>query len=160
MKKGQSHLRITLIRSKAIWLNVTYKSCDKFKPIRVYYLREPRYIVVTLLLMKCLNEIVVIIGREISKILKGRTLSKHFNFLFVQQIIKLIYTWSSGCGWWLMFERLWVRIPAPYTGWRFGHFSHWFVVNIVCCLFEKTKNKRRRGRGWPILKNKTYLSVR
>ena len=39
--------------------------------------------------MKCLNEIVVIIGREISKILKGRTLSMHFNFLFVQQIIKM-----------------------------------------------------------------------
>ena len=25
--------------------------------------------------------------------------------------------WSSGYGRRLMFERLWVRIPAPYTGW-------------------------------------------
>ena len=25
--------------------------------------------------------------------------------------------WSSGCGRLLMFERSWVQIPAPYTGW-------------------------------------------
>ena len=32
--------------------------------------------------------------------------------------------WSSGHGWRLMYVKSWVRIPAPYTWWRFGHFSH------------------------------------
>ena len=40
-----------------------------------------------------------------------------------------------------------------------GHdiFSHWFVVKIVC-LFEKTENKRKRGRGWPIFKKKCCVT--
>ena len=29
--------------------------------------------------------------------------------------------WSSGYGRRLMFQRLWVQIPAPYTGWTFFH---------------------------------------
>ena len=33
--------------------------------------------------------------------------------------------WSSGYGWRLMFERLWVRILAPYTGWTF--------FTLICC---------------------------
>ena len=36
--------------------------------------------------------------------------------------------WSSGYGWRLMFERSWVRILAPYTGWTFGHF-----FTFICC---------------------------
>ena len=48
-----------------------------------------------------------------------------------------------------MFERLWVRIPALYIGWTF--------FTLICCkknycFFEKTENKRKRGRGWPIFK--------
>ena len=31
-----------------------------------------------------------------------------------------------------------------------GHVSHWFVEKL-CCLFEKTENKWKRGRGWPFL---------
>ena len=50
-----------------------------------------------------------------------------------------------------MFERSWVQIPAPYTGWTF--------FTLICgkkCigLFEKTENKRKRGRGWPIFSKK------
>ena len=52
---------------------------------------------------------------------------------------------SSGYGKRLMFRRSWVRI----LDWH-EIFSHWFVVKIVTCLFQKTKNKRKRGRGWPI----------
>ena len=37
--------------------------------------------------------------------------------------------WSSGKGKRLTFQRSWVRIPAPYTGWTF--FPHIFVVKIV-----------------------------
>ena len=37
--------------------------------------------------------------------------------------------WSRGFGRRLMFQRSWVRIPAPYTGWTFFHIY----------LFEKTK---------------------
>ena len=59
-------------------------------------------------------------------------------------------SWPSSYGWWLMFERSRVWIPAWYTGWTF--FSHWFVVKLYC-LLEKTKNKRKRARCWPIFKN-------
>ena len=50
---------------------------------------------------------------------------------------------SPGYGMRLMFRRLWVRIPALYTGWTFFTF---FVVKIVI----KDKNKQKRGREWPI----------
>ena len=29
------------------------------------------------------------------------------------------------------------------------HFSHLFVVKLYC-LFDKTKNNRKRGRSWPM----------
>ena len=35
--------------------------------------------------------------------------------------------WSSGYGRWLMLEKLWVRIPAPYTGWI------WHLFTLICC---------------------------
>ena len=36
-------------------------------------------------------------------------------------------------------------------------FSHIFVVKIVMILFEKTENKQKRSRGWPIFKKtKTF----
>ena len=49
--------------------------------------------------------------------------------------------WYSGYGRRLTWQRSWVRILAPYTGY----------------LFEKTENKRKRGPGWPILKNKQMV---
>ena len=30
-------------------------------------------------------------------------------------------SWSSGYGMKQMFQRSWVQIPAPYTGWTFFH---------------------------------------
>ena len=56
--------------------------------------------------------------------------------------------WSSGYGRRLMFQSLWVRILAPYTGWAW-HFSHLFVVIIVSMCVWKRENKWKRGRGWP-----------
>ena len=32
------------------------------------------------------------------------------------------------------------------------HFFTLFVVKLCLYLFEKTKNKQKRGRGWPIKK--------
>ena len=60
---------------------------------------------------------------------------------------------SSGYGLRLMFERLWVPIPMPYTGWTF--------FTLICCkkmdcLFKKTENKRRRG---PFFKQVNLLLV-
>ena len=55
--------------------------------------------------------------------------------------------WSSGYGWRLTFQRSWVRIPVPYTGWT-GHFSHWFVVkNCIVCLKRQKINKKEAGIG-------------
>ena len=48
--------------------------------------------------------------------------------------------WSSGYGWWLMFERSWVRIPAKYTGWTF--FTLICCKNCIVCL---KRPKKRPG---------------
>ena len=59
--------------------------------------------------------------------------------------------WSSGYGIQLMFKRLWVQIPEQYTGWIWRFFTLICCNNCIVCL-KKTKNKRKRGRGWPIFK--------
>ena len=51
-----------------------------------------------------------------------------------------------------MFERSWVQILAPYTGWTFGHFSHWFVVKTVLFVWKDEINEKEAGVG-PYLKN-------
>ena len=58
--------------------------------------------------------------------------------------------WSSGYGKRLTFQGSWVRIQAPDTGWTW-HFSYWIVVKIALFVWKKTENKRKRGRGWPII---------
>ena len=62
--------------------------------------------------------------------------------------------------WWLwrrlMFQRLWVRILALYTGWTF--FTYMFVVKFVMFVW-KDKNKWKRGRGRPIFFKKTYIAI-
>ena len=45
--------------------------------------------------------------------------------------------WSSNYGRRLMIQRLWVRIPAPYTGWRFFHIP-------ICCKICNVCLKRRK----------------
>ena len=52
---------------------------------------------------------------------------------------------GRGYGWRLMFVRSWVRIPALYTGWTLGHFSHWFVVKIALFVWKDRKNQKRPG---------------
>ena len=54
-------------------------------------------------------------------------------------------------GYWrrLLFQRSWVRIPAPYTGWTF--FNLYFFVKIVMFVW-KDENKRKRGRALPLFK--------
>ena len=64
---------------------------------------------------------------------------------------------SSGYGRPLMFKRLTVRIPAPYTGWTW-HFSHFFPEKNVLIVW-KDENKRKRCHGWPIFNSYT-ISLR
>ena len=45
-----------------------------------------------------------------------------------------------------MFQRLWVWILAPDTGWTWHFFTLICCKNCIVCL-KKTKNKRKRGRG-------------
>ena len=53
--------------------------------------------------------------------------------------------WSSGYVTWLMFERLWVWILSPHTGWAW-HFSHWFVVkNCIVCLKRLKTSEKEAG---------------
>ena len=51
------------------------------------------------------------------------------------QIILGREPWSSGYG---RFQRLWVQIPAPYTGWK-CRFLHWFVFKIVLFVWKDQK---------------------
>ena len=60
---------------------------------------------------------------------------------------------SSGYGRRLMFQRSWVRILAVYNGWTW-HFFTMIWCQKLYSLFEKTENKRKRGRDWTILKKK------
>ena len=52
--------------------------------------------------------------------------------------VRMREPWSSGNGWQLMFKRLWVRFPAPNTGW-IDIFSHWNVVKIVLMFVWKDR---------------------
>ena len=61
--------------------------------------------------------------------------------------------WSSGYGSRLMFQRLWVWIPVPYSEWKF--FSHLNVVKIMCVW--KDDNTWKRGRGWPVFLKKILI---
>ena len=51
--------------------------------------------------------------------------------------------WSSGFGKRLTFQRLWVRIPAPYTGWTF--FTYICCKICIVCL-KKTENDKTKKR--------------
>ena len=63
--------------------------------------------------------------------------------------------WSSGNGRRLMFQRLWVRILALYTGWTFFHIP---ICCKICNVVRKDENKRKRGRSWPIFFKKTLTN--
>ena len=66
--------------------------------------------------------------------------------------------WSSGYGWRLMFERSWVWILAPYTGWRFGHFfTLIFCKNCVVCL-KRPKINQKEARVGPFFKKTFFLT--
>ena len=60
--------------------------------------------------------------------------------------------WSSGYGKRLTFRRLWVRIPAPYTGWTFFTYICCKGCNDVCLRGPKI-NEKEAGVG-PFLKKK------
>ena len=49
-----------------------------------------------------------------------------------------------------MFQRLWVQIPALYTGWTFFTCICCKNCNDVCLKRPKINDKR--GRGWPIFR--------
>ena len=61
--------------------------------------------------------------------------------------------WSSGYGRRLMFQRSWVQIPAPYTGWTFFHI--YLLQN--CNVVWKDGNKWKRGRDGQF--NKTFFCL-
>ena len=48
-------------------------------------------------------------------------------------------------GGWLMFERSWVRISAPYTGWTFFTLICWQNCNV--CLERPKINEKEAGVG-------------
>ena len=63
--------------------------------------------------------------------------------------------WSSGYGRRLMFQRLWVRIPAMYTGCTFLTFICCKNCHDVCLKRQKINDKR--GRGWPVFKISIFI---
>ena len=61
--------------------------------------------------------------------------------------------WSSGYGRRLTFEGCGFKACCVLD----GHFFTLICCKIVLILFEKTDNKRKRGRGLPILKKECHL---
>ena len=53
--------------------------------------------------------------------------------------------WSSGYGKRLMFQRSWVRFPAPYTDWTF--FTFICCKNCEVCLKRPKINEKEAGVG-------------
>ena len=53
--------------------------------------------------------------------------------------------WSCGYGRRLMFWRLWVRIPAPYTGWTLHFFTLTCCKNCIACLKRLKINEKEAG---------------
>ena len=65
--------------------------------------------------------------------------------------------WSSGYGSRLTFQRSWVRIPAPDTGWTF--FTLICCKNCIVCLKRpKIKTKKRPGLAQFLKINVLYKS--
>ena len=63
--------------------------------------------------------------------------------------------WSSGYGRRLISRRLWVRIPAPYTGWTI--FTYICCKNYNDCVKRRKSTKRLEMAHFLI---KTYAMVR
>ena len=63
---------------------------------------------------------------------------------------------SSGYGLRLMFERLWVPIPMPYTGWTF--FTLICCKKWIVCLKRPKINEEEAGVG-PFFKQVNLLLV-
>ena len=93
---------------------------------------------------------------------------QHFNFFILIRSVKVFLygrePWSNGYGRRLMFQRSWVRIPGAVYWMDMTFFT------LICCkncsghilfnltsLFEKTKNKWKRGQGWHILKKEVFF---
>ena len=74
-------------------------------------------------------------------------------WLFIKKLSKLAKSYLVCIC--LGYTRIFlVRIPAPYIGWTF--FTFICCKNCIVCL-KKTKNKRQRGRGWPIFLKKNFV---
>ena len=67
--------------------------------------------------------------------------------------------WSSGYGKRLTFQRSWVRILAPDTGWTW-HFSYWIVVKIALFVWKRPKINEKEAWDGPLFFLKRFLNVR
>ena len=122
---------------------------DWIQTLVLWYLKRPRCqlchnhcsrrkILFWLLLCKMLSTNLKIIDYQINWAINWHV----FSLLIFSSNLSIFLSsqsWSSGYGRRLMFQRSWVRIPAPYTGW---------TLKIVMCAW-KDKNKGKRGQGWP-----------
>ena len=57
--------------------------------------------------------------------------------------------WSTSYGRRLVFQKLWVQIPAHYAGWTFSHFV---VVVRIGMFVWKDKNKQKETEDGPFKK--------
>ena len=66
--------------------------------------------------------------------------------------------WSSGYGRRLTFQRSWVWIPAPDTGWTWHFFTLICCKNYIVCL-KRPKTNEKEAEVGPFLKNFTTTTV-
>ena len=81
----------------------------------------------------------------------------HKNYFQTKKFFLRREPWSSGYEMRLIYQRLWVRFPAPYTGWT------WHFFTLICCknfndvcLKSPKINEKEAGVG-PFFKKKVFF---
>ena len=84
----------------------------------------------------------------------------HKNYFQTKKFFLRREPWSSGYEMRLIYQRLWVRFPAPYTGWT------WHFFTLICCkncndvcLKRPKINEKEAGVGPFFLKKIVFSSL-
>ena len=85
----------------------------------------------------------------------GAYYSQYKRRAFIKLAIDGRDPWSSGYGRRLTFQRSWVWIPGPYTGWTRHFFTLICCKNCIVCLKRLKIKEKEAGlahlKNWPLI---------